>query len=98
MMVEFDEVFHVGPVTVAALVKRSLHCDFLRGALICGAKRPVAVLIRRDGVTRAFEINGPQIALNDLEQRFPGQRAEFERHAIADTTRSRQPGPPNRRR
>ena len=96
-MVELDEVIRVGAVTVAALVKRSIHRGILHTASICGAKRPVAVLIRRDDVTLALEIDGPQITLDDLEQRFPGQRAEFERLAIADIRRSRQPGPTDRR-
>ncbi len=82
MTVELDDVIRVGAVAVAALVTRSVHCDFRRAVSIRCAKRPVAVLIRRDDVTTAFEIDGPRIDPDDLERRFPGQRAEFERRAI----------------
>ncbi len=85
MMLELDEVIRVGAITVAALAKRSVHGNSLCAVSIHGAKRPVAILIRRADVTMAFEIDGPQIALDDLEQRFPGQRAEFERIAITVT-------------
>lgn len=85
MMVELDEFICIGTVTVAALVKRLVHGDLLHAAVsIHGAKRPIAILIRRDDVTMAFEIDGLQIALDSFEQRFPGQRAKFERIAIAD--------------
>lgn len=96
-MVDLDEVIRVGAVTVAALAKRSVHGDSLHAVSIYGAKHPVAVLIRRDDVTLAFEIDGPQIALDIFEQRFPGQRAEFERIASTDIPRSRRLGPTDRR-
>lgn len=79
MMVELDDVICIGTITIAALVRRSVHGQFLHAVFIHGAKSPVAVLIRCDDVTIAFDIDGPQIALDDFEQRFPGQRAEFER-------------------
>ena len=82
MTVELGEVIRVGAVTVAALAERSVHCVSPHAVLVHGTKRPVAVLIRRNDVTMAFEIDGPRIALENLEQRFPGQCAEFERYAI----------------
>jgi len=93
MMVELDEVIRVGAITVAALVKRAVHGNAFCVLSICGEKYPVAVLIRRADITMAFEIDGPRITLDELEQRFPGQRAEFERIAITDPSRSRQPWP-----
>lgn len=78
-MEELDEIIRLGEISVAALVKRSLYCDFSNTVSIHGAKRPIAVLVRCNDVTMAFEINGSRIAQNDLERRFPGQCAEFEK-------------------
>jgi hypothetical protein len=88
MNVELDEVIRAGAVTVAALVNCSVHCGFMLTVSIHGSKRPIAVLIRRDDVTMAFEIDGPQISLDDLEQRFPGRCSEFERLAITSLEKS----------
>lgn len=69
---------------VAAVVKRWVHChNGSRTLSVHGAKRPVAVLIRHHEVTTAFEIDGTRIDLDEFEQRFPGQRASFERRVIA---------------
>lgn len=88
IMVELDEVIRVGAITVAALVKRSVLGDSVHAVWIHGAKRPVAVLIRCNNVTRAFEIGESEIDWDSFEQRFPGKRAEFERIAISDNSRS----------
>ncbi len=80
--IELDDVICVGGVAIAAVVKRWVHhFDGFHAPSICGAKRPVAVLIRRHEGTRAFEIDGLRIDLDEFEQRFPGQRASFERAA-----------------
>lgn len=84
LIVELGEVIRVGAVTVAAVVRRSVRGHVSHAVSIHGVKVPVAVLIRGDEVTMAFEIDGPQIALNTFERRFPGQRANFERVAMAD--------------
>ncbi len=79
-MVELDEVIQIGAITVGAIVERSVRSNSLCTVSIYGEKYPVAVLVRRaDSTTMAFEVDGPQIKLDDLEKRFPCQRAEFER-------------------
>jgi hypothetical protein len=73
-------VIGVGEVMVAAVVKRWVHqFDSFHALSVHRAKRPVAVLIRRHEVTAASEIDELRIGLDDFEQRFPGQRASFER-------------------
>ena len=95
-MIDLDDAIRVGAVTVAALVNRSVRSGPSLPILFYGAKCPVAVLVHREGVTVAFEIDGAQIALDDLEQCFPGQRAAFERLATADTTTPRRQSSPDR--
>ena len=95
-MFAMDQVVRAGATTVAAVVKRSVRRSPFRAVSIHGQKRPVAILIHHADVTMAFEIDGPRIALDDLERRFPGRRAEFERIAISDTPLSRQTRPTDR--
>ncbi len=83
-MFGLDQVIRVGSITVAAIAKRSVRGHPRWGVSIHGTKCPVAILIRRADVTLAFEIDGPQIPLDNLEQRFPGLRAEFERIKVED--------------
>lgn len=84
MTVKLDRVVRVGAVAVAALARRSVGRGPWPGISFHGAKRPVAVLIRRDGVTTGFEVDGTPIPPDDLERRFPGQGAAFERVATGD--------------
>lgn len=86
MTAELDNVVRAGAVTAAAIATRSVHCDFRSAVSAHGHKHPVAVLIRRDGVTLAFDIDGSPIAREVLERRFPGRCAEFERVATAPST------------
>lgn len=83
-MFGLDQVILVGSIAVAAVAQRSVRSNSRSAALMNGKKFPVAILIRRMDVTMAFEIDGPQIVLDDFERRFPGQRAEFERIAITN--------------
>ncbi len=82
MRVELDDVVRVGAVTIAALAQHMVCGRGSQSASFHGTKRPVAILIRRDNMTMAFEMNGRQIALDEFEQQFPGRRADFERIAI----------------
>lgn len=86
MRIEIDDIVRVGAVTIAALAQRSVSGQGSHGVSFHGTKRPVAILIRHEDMTMAFEDNGRQIALNEFEQRFPGQRAEFERIANDDSS------------
>jgi hypothetical protein len=81
MSVALDPVLRVGGVAVAALVECSVNCGRAPAIWFFGTKSPVAILVRRDGATSAFETDGTGIAPDDLERRFPGQRAAFERAA-----------------
>lgn len=82
--IELDKVVRAGEVIVAAVVKRWVYCyDGFHALSIHGSKQPVAILVRHHEVTAAFEIDGLLIDLDDFEQRFPGQRASFERLAAA---------------
>lgn len=83
MTVELAEIVRLGTVALAAVATSSVGSSFAGGVSLRGAKRPVAVLVRRDKTTMAFEIDGRPIASEELERRFPGQRAEFERRAMA---------------
>lgn len=85
MRTELDDIVRIGAVTIAALAKRSVFSRGSLGVAFHGTKRPVAILIRHDDMTRAFEINGRQIALDEFERRFPGRRTEFERIAMSDS-------------
>lgn len=87
MTVELDRPIYAGGAAVAAIVSRSVHAGAWRGLAICGSKRPIAVLVRRDGRTAAFEADGRPIPRDELERRFPEQYAEFERLMVAAATR-----------
>lgn len=86
-----EPVIRVGAVTVAALARRAIRagalgvwsCGVMGGAWFQGEKRPVAILVRREGRTTAFGPDGAPIPLQTLERRFPGQLAAFERLADA---------------
>jgi hypothetical protein len=69
---------------VAAVVKRWVHSHYGFHTLsVHGAKQPIAILIRHHEMTTAFEVDGSRIDPDEFEQRFPGQRASFERLVIA---------------
>ncbi len=90
MSIGLDRVICVGGVAVAALVKSSVHCsEYWRSLSAYCAKRPIAVLIRHDGVTTAFDIDGGRIELDAFERLDPGQRTTFERQASAASSFSR---------
>lgn len=86
MRIELDDVVRIGTVTIVALAQRSVCSQGSHGVSFHATKRPVAILIRHDDVTIAFEINGRQIAFDEFEEHFPGQRAEFERLTIGDSS------------
>lgn len=88
-MVQLDDIIRAGAVSIAALSEQSVHHGTVPSTWILGTKRPVAVLIRRDDETLAFEANGSPIAFDDLEKRFPGGRAEFERRVMDGASGSR---------
>ena len=87
MKVELDGIIHVGAVAIAALAQSFVRC-FGRphGLSAHCTKKPVAILIRRNDVTVAFEVDGAPIPLDAFEQRYPGQRTAFERLVGGNTT------------
>lgn len=89
MKVELDGVIHIGEIAIATLALSSVHCSGRpRGLLAHCAKKPVAILIRHNDVTIAFEIDGSPIPMDAFEQRYPGQCSAFERIAVARTNSS----------
>jgi hypothetical protein len=93
MSIGLDRFIYVGGVAVAALVKSSVHCgEYWRSLSAYCTKRPIAVLIRHDEVTMAFDIDGGRIELDAFERRYPGQRATFERQALTASSLTRQDG------
>lgn len=84
MKVELDSIIHIGGTAIAALAQSSVHCSSKRRGLSAHcAKYPVAILIRHNDVTGAFEIDGAPIPMDVFEHRYPGQRSAFERLAVA---------------
>lgn len=84
MTVALDMVRRVGEVAIAAVVEQKVQAFCSVGALsFRGTKRPLAILIRRAGMTWAFDAAGQPISLHTFDCFYPGQRARFERQAGA---------------
>lgn len=81
MTAALDPVVTIGAARIAAIVERSIGSQRAGGVFAWGAKRPLAILIRHNGVTTAFDTDGEPIALADVDRRFAGLRARFERLA-----------------
>ncbi len=79
MKAELDEVTRIGSTAVAAVIVRAIHSHGGAGtpSFYC-AKWPLAVLIRHNGVTAAFESNGSRIDADKFERQQPGLRATFD--------------------
>lgn len=82
--VDLDGLIHVGPVAIAALSCRQVaqlgDGAFAQKGAFC-QKRPVAILIRCDGVVRIFDVTGEARDHAAFEIAHPGLLAEFERRA-----------------
>ena len=83
MRVYLDETVRTGPFAISAIVEVSVICSGRRRLTAFGSKRPIAILIRRNGMTVALGVDGASIPTEDIERRFPGSTAEFERMAEA---------------
>lgn len=71
MTIVLDEAMRIGETTIAAIVYRSTSCQDI-GVISCqAAKHPVAILVRQDDMTIAFDLDGSPIAEEDIEKRFP---------------------------
>lgn len=79
MTVALDTPRRAGGVAVAAVIERIVRAGPLPGVSYHAVKRPLAILMRCDAVTRAFAIDGAEIALKAFDARFPGQIDAFER-------------------
>ncbi len=79
MKAELDEIIRMGSTAVAAVIVRAIHCQGGAGTpSFCCAKWPLAVLIRHNGATTAFESNGSRIDADEFERQHPGLRATFD--------------------
>ncbi len=66
-------------MTFSALTQNNISARSMGGAIIiCANKHPVALLTRRDRITRIFDLNGRELSLVDFDQAYPGKRAAFE--------------------
>lgn len=81
MTARLDPPVRVGPHAVAAIVDQSVGRIGPAGGAIIGSKRPLAILLRSGGRTRAFAPDGAPIALADLDRLYPGLRTRFEAEA-----------------
>ena len=79
MTVELDDIVRIGEITVAALARREVSGAAGPAISAYGSKWPVAILVRRNGLTTAFETTGACIDLAEFDLRYPGRRAAFER-------------------
>lgn len=80
MTVTLDAVLRAGDATVAAVVEQRLRGFRAGGALsFHGTKRPVAILIRRGGVTLVFDAAGHPLTPEAFDALYPGLREQFER-------------------
>ena len=87
MTVTLDTIVRAGDASVAAVVEQRLRGHRASGALSFHAtKRPVAILIRRGGVTLAFDAAGHPLTPEAFDALYPGLRERFEQHAAAPPT------------
>jgi len=81
-MKRLDPLVRTGSDAVAALVE--VRREARRAGSGLGGyalKRPIAILVRRNGATAAFDPAGVVIELNAFDRQYPGCRTEFERWA-----------------
>ncbi|RIA47577.1 hypothetical protein [Dichotomicrobium thermohalophilum] len=84
MTVALDTVLRVGDMAVTAVVEQKVQAFHAGDApSFHGTKRPLAILIRRSGVTLAFDATGRALELDAFDRRYPGQRQDFEQQAVA---------------
>lgn len=81
MTIALDRTLRFGRLAIAAIVNRSASCRRIGAVTFQAAKHPVAILVQRDGVTTAFDLDGSPIASVDVERRFPGLLSAFESQA-----------------
>ena len=79
MKIDLEQPVWIGNVAVAAIVETTIACQEWPGSLaVQTRKTPLAVLVRRAGVTRAYHVEGHEISPDAFDDQFPGQRAAFE--------------------
>lgn len=79
MSVALDQPLRLGETIIAALSERTAGGVRIGPALAGhGSKRPVAILVHRDGLTTAFDVDGTAIPSADFDLRYPDHRAAFE--------------------
>lgn len=79
MTIALDQAIHVGKSTIVAMVNRSIMCQSMCTVSFQAAKRPVAILVKHDEVTLAFDLDGSPIAMEKVEELFSTALAAFER-------------------
>jgi len=84
MTAALDKVIRVGACAVGAVSERKVQPWYAGGSVsFHGTKRPVAILIRRDGMTLAFDVEGNPISLDTFQRRYPGLLERFDAEVAA---------------
>ncbi len=73
MTLRLEPAIDVGGWRAAALCEQAIAVACAGGAMVATAhKRPVAILLAREGVVTAFAPDGLALDVADLERRCPG--------------------------
>ena len=88
MKTGLEQPLWIGNVAVAAIVETRIACHEWPGSLaVQSRKRPLAVLVHRAGVTRAYDVEGREISPEAFDGLFPDQRSSFEQWLRPDGER-----------
>ncbi len=77
MTVRLSDCTRIGDITIAVLVRQSVHYGLLPVSFF-GTKRPLAILLRHPRETSVFRPDGTAYDMGAFESEHPGQRAAFE--------------------
>lgn len=79
MAIALGDIVHRGDTTIAAIIDTKFHLHSSTGvAGIHGQRIPVAILVRHGATTVAFDTDGRNIPIDELDQRYRPEREEFE--------------------
>ena len=79
MAIALGEVLRHGDISITAIIETTIHSHLSNGAAgIHGQRIPVAILVRQDASTVAFDTNGRTIPVDELDQHYRSERREFE--------------------
>ena len=79
MTIALDNIIALGATRIAAITERTVTpISGIGGAAFHCQKRPIAILIHAARTTRAFDVEGAPVSVEDLTRRYPEQVARFE--------------------